>query len=55
MGFYIQNCTKMNYKGNYEPFELLCPVTYQFVEFSPAMKKKIADIEDKKEASVRLD
>lgn len=31
MGFYIQNSNKMNYKGNYEPFHLLCPITYQFV------------------------
>ena len=31
MGFYIQNNKKMSYKGDYEPFHLLCPETYQFV------------------------
>lgn len=31
MGFYIQNCQKMNYKADYEPCELLCPTAYVYV------------------------
>ena len=27
LGFYIHHCTKMRYKGQYEPSEILCPVT----------------------------
>ena len=27
MGFYIHTCTKMKYKGEYSPSELLCPTT----------------------------
>jgi len=27
LGFYIHNCQKMKYKGEYSPSELLCPVT----------------------------
>lgn len=38
MGFYIQNNHKMSYKGDYEPFSLLCPVSYKFVECTAQMK-----------------
>jgi arginyl-tRNA---protein transferase len=31
MGFYIHNCEKMRYKGEYRPSELLCPVTLSWV------------------------
>lgn len=31
MGFYIQSCPKMRYKGQYLPSELLCPETYNWV------------------------
>lgn len=27
MGYYIHNCDKMKYKGEYHPSELLCPMT----------------------------
>jgi hypothetical protein len=30
LGFYIHTCSKMRYKGAYEPSELLCPVTLQW-------------------------
>lgn len=30
MGFYIHNCAKMNYKGDYAPSELLCPTTLKW-------------------------
>lgn len=28
MGYYIHSCSKMRYKGDYKPSELLCPVIY---------------------------
>lgn len=31
MGFYIQSTNKMVYKGEFEPSELLCPITYTWV------------------------
>ena len=31
MGYYIQDCQKMVYKGTYEPSELLCPITYSWM------------------------
>jgi arginyl-tRNA---protein transferase len=31
LGYYIQSCTKMVYKGDFEPSELLCPFTYTWV------------------------
>ena len=41
----------MNYKGkfignlvDYEPCQLLCPVTYQFVDFTPELKEHIDKI-----------
>nr|CAG4643957.1 EOG090X06AF [Lepidurus arcticus] len=33
MGFYIHTCTKMRYKGNYQPSFLLCPETYRWHPF----------------------
>lgn len=30
MGFYIQSCQKMKYKGEYYPSELMCPSTFDF-------------------------
>lgn len=44
MGFYIQNSQKMNYKGNYEPFDLMCPITYQFVESTEQLQELIKKI-----------
>lgn len=34
MGFYIQSCPKMNYKGDYSPSELLCPTTQKWFPLS---------------------
>ncbi|XP_066285370.1 arginyl-tRNA--protein transferase 1-like isoform X2 [Branchiostoma lanceolatum] len=31
MGFYIHTCSKMKYKGNYDPSFLLCPEVYSWV------------------------
>jgi len=31
MGYYIETCDKMKYKGAYSPSQLLCPETYQWV------------------------
>ena len=30
MGYYVHNCQKMKYKGNFFPSFLLCPETYQW-------------------------
>jgi arginyl-tRNA--protein-N-Asp/Glu arginylyltransferase len=32
LGYYIESCPKMRYKIEYRPSELLCPVTYRWVE-----------------------
>jgi arginyl-tRNA---protein transferase len=34
LGYYIHSCAKMKYKGSYEPSELLCPETYDWVPLS---------------------
>jgi len=36
MGYYIQDCVKSVYKGEYEPSELLCPETYTWVPLEKA-------------------
>ena len=41
LGSYIQQTPKMNYKANFGPFELLCPKTKKFIEFSSKIKKAI--------------
>jgi arginyl-tRNA---protein transferase len=33
MGFYIHNCEKMKYKAEYQPSELLCPTSLNWVPF----------------------
>lgn len=33
MGFYIESCVKMRYKGNISPSYLLCPETYIFHDY----------------------
>jgi hypothetical protein len=46
MGFYIHGNEKMSYKGkflyfiigDYTPFELLCPITYNFVKVDDRVK-----------------
>eukprot|EP00127_Corallochytrium_limacisporum_P007449 Clim_evm52s251 gene=Clim_evmTU52s251 len=42
MGYYIHRCPKMRYKGLFEPSQLLCPVTYQWV-----MYEKVKPLLDK--------
>lgn len=32
MGFFIHNCQKSVYKGEFHPSELLCPLTYTWVD-----------------------
>lgn len=39
---------------DYEPVQLLCPVTYQFVDFNPELKELIGKIINKEVESVRL-
>lgn len=41
MGYYIHKCPKMNYKVSYQPSELLCPVTSQWVEASKICDKEL--------------
>ncbi|KAL7497687.1 hypothetical protein ACHAWT_005645 [Skeletonema menzelii] len=38
LGYYIHSCRKMNYKAEYKPSELLCPVTSKWVDFETARK-----------------
>ncbi|KAK9767455.1 Arginyl-tRNA--protein transferase 1 [Basidiobolus ranarum] len=33
MGYYIHTCSKMKYKGEYKPSELLDPITYEWAPF----------------------
>ncbi|KAI8066115.1 arginine-tRNA-protein transferase [Thamnidium elegans] len=39
MGFYIDSCPKMNYKGQYAPSDLLDPVNYQWYPIDQFKKK----------------
>ena len=39
MGFYIHSCPKMRYKGEYEPSEILCPVTLRFCDLKSSIDK----------------
>lgn len=41
MGFYIQSCQKMRYKGEYRPSALLCPETYTWVPLDDAIVAKV--------------
>jgi hypothetical protein len=61
LGFYIPNCPKMNYKGDYKPSELLCPVSltwhpleqhclpllkeFKFTPFDPDLIPRRRDLE----------
>jgi len=38
LGYYIESCHKMKYKGDYYPSELLCPTTYRWVDAEVAKK-----------------
>jgi arginine-tRNA-protein transferase len=39
LGYYIESCTKMRYKVEYQPSELLCPVHYQWKSAELAVPK----------------
>lgn len=39
LGFYIESCQKMRYKGDYHPSQLLCPVTYEWIDCTIAVPK----------------
>eukprot|EP01017_Pseudomicrothorax_dubius_P017783 TRINITY_DN19943_c0_g1_i1.p1 TRINITY_DN19943_c0_g1~~TRINITY_DN19943_c0_g1_i1.p1 ORF type:complete len:243 (+),score=65.99 TRINITY_DN19943_c0_g1_i1:60-731(+) len=41
LGYYIQDCKKMVYKAEYEPSELLCPVSYTYCRLTPELRKQI--------------
>jgi arginine-tRNA-protein transferase len=43
LGYYIESCTKMRYKTDYKPSELLCPVTYRWVDAEIAKAILIRD------------
>eukprot|EP00698_Gefionella_okellyi_P011309 TRINITY_DN2977_c0_g1_i2.p1 TRINITY_DN2977_c0_g1~~TRINITY_DN2977_c0_g1_i2.p1 ORF type:complete len:398 (+),score=35.95 TRINITY_DN2977_c0_g1_i2:55-1248(+) len=51
MGYYIHTCPKMLYKGAYEPSDLLCPETFQWVE----MKEALPVIAEKRYARLAKD
>jgi arginine-tRNA-protein transferase len=40
LGFYIDTCPKMRYKGEYAPSQLLCPVTYRWVPYALCLPTK---------------
>lgn len=40
MGFYIDTCVKMRYKGDYLPSQLLCPVKYVWVDIGKCLENK---------------
>jgi arginine-tRNA-protein transferase len=43
LGYYIHSCTKMRYKGQYKPSDLLCPETYRWVPLemcTPLLEKQ---------------
>ena len=39
LGYYIDSCTKMKYKGEYRPSELLCPRTFQWMGLDEAVAR----------------
>jgi len=41
MGYYIQSCPKMKYKGEYEPSELLCPQSYRWVKLTDDIRRRL--------------
>ena len=44
----------MSYKGDYEPFDLLCPISFRFVECNAEMRQLIDKIEKKEKQSAQL-
>ena len=43
MGFYIHGCQKMRYKAEYNPSEILCPVTHRWVKVNDADVRRRLD------------
>lgn len=43
LGGYVQNCQKMSYKKDFEPAELLCPMTFQWVMLDEEVEKRIEE------------
>jgi len=41
LGGYVQNCGKMVYKKDFEPAELMCPETFQWIVLDEDVEKKI--------------
>ncbi|KAL0476525.1 arginyl tRS [Acrasis kona] len=39
LGFYIHSCAKMKYKAQYKPSQLLCPVTFEWVDLDECTHK----------------
>ena len=61
MGFYVSNTEKMSYKGtqisilvDYQPCQLLCPITYHFVDFTEELKAHIQKVDRKEDTNIRL-
>lgn len=42
MGFYVHDCSKMKYKANFGPSELLCPVTFQWTQLDERVLQILA-------------
>ena len=42
MGYYVQSCQKMVYKGDYQPSQLLCPITKLYTYLDQRVKKIIS-------------
>jgi arginine-tRNA-protein transferase len=43
MGYYLQNCPKMRYKGKFRPSDLLCDRTFNWVPLDECVKKIVAN------------
>lgn len=41
MGYYIQSCPKMRYKGKFQPSELLCDKSFEWVSSNLLVKKSL--------------
>jgi arginine-tRNA-protein transferase len=56
MGYYIHNCEKMKYKGEYKPSELLCPTTRRWFDLEtciPLLEKHKFTPLDPEQAALR--
>jgi hypothetical protein len=43
MDYYVPNSRKMMYKGNFKPAQILCPITYHFVEYTEDVRKLVLE------------